>query len=144
MRCALGFSLIIPLIFVLAIVMLAAFFWLLGLAGFLEFIAKNIRDYSGPIVLSVLTLPLLVMLANKRRVAVPLALVTGLAILIQQQELANVSAVLGMPAALFLVAEDFLSRTKRRGMPLQLLALVSVLIIGIFIGALLLWLRNRF
>jgi len=133
-----------PAIFVVGTLFLGAFFRLLGISSFFEFVATNLRDHLGAIALSLLSLPLLGMLMEKRHVTIPLALVTGIAILIQQEELAGVSAVFGMPALFFLMGEEHLSRTAKRGLATTLTVLVSSAFAGLFIGVLLLALRNRF
>lgn len=128
----------------MGIVFLGAFFRLLGICGFFEFVTKNLGAYLVSIVISLLSIPLFVMLMKKRQVAVPIALLTGIGILIQQEELAGVSAVFGMPASLFLLGEDYLSKANKRGLGMQMLVLVLSMIIGVVVGTLLLLLRNRF
>ncbi len=142
-RVIYGFNACIPFLLILAIVVLGVVGRVIGLNGFLDFIEKNLRPYVVSIALSAISLALLFLLIKGRPVVLPIFLLTVSGILFQPVELANVSAVAGMPLSLFFLAESFLSRAGKWTWFSQILAFAGSLVAGAFFGVLILVLRQR-
>ena len=142
-RVVFGVVASIPFTVVFSTLLLGGMGQAVGVVSFRQFVEAHLRSEFVSLGIGAVSAVLLYLLIRKRPVAWAMLASSVAGIVFQSREMASMSAMVGMPASLFLVAEQHLLPRNKWNWLAQLAVLTASIVFGAFLGATILLMRQK-